>query len=92
MDELIAFYAARLEEKKPARVCGCLDANHWPPCTKSVADYHDRLWREIAAGRQLLTWYADAVYAIAAESYLNAIRALAAVDSDHPDYKESWRP
>lgn len=105
MDELIRFFKARLDEKEPAKVCGCLDANHWPPCTKSVTDWKNRAWREIAAGRQLLAWYADSVdaselfreklgtgthMAAAAESYLNAIRALAAIDSDHPDYNPAW--
>lgn len=105
MGDLIAFFTARLDEKEPAKICGCLDANHWPPCTKSVADSKDRAWREIAAGRQLLAWYADSVdasaafkemlgtgthMAVAAESYLNAILALAAIDSDHPDYDPAW--
>jgi hypothetical protein len=66
-----------------------------------------RMLREIEAGRKFLAWYADSVdaaelfraklgtgthMATAAESYLNAIRARAAVYSDHPDYDPLWAP
>lgn len=66
-----------------------------------------RALREIEAGRKLLAWYADSVdaaklfreklgtgthMATAAESYLNAIRAAAAVYRDHPDYDPLWAP
>lgn len=58
MDELIAFARARLDEEEPARICGCLDTNHWPPCTPQP--WADRKRREIAAWRAVLDAYTEA--------------------------------
>lgn len=66
-----------------------------------------RVLREIAAKRVVLEWYAESVeasalfreklgtgthMAVAAESYLNVMRADAAVHSDHPRYRAEWAP
>jgi hypothetical protein len=50
--ELTEFIAARLAEEEPAKVCGCLDTNHWPPC--SPQPWTDRIWRELAAKRLIV--------------------------------------
>lgn len=51
-DPITAFISARLAEEQPREVCGCYDANHWPPCT--AQPWADRKRREIAAYRRIL--------------------------------------
>jgi hypothetical protein len=52
MDEWVAFLKARLDEEEPPEICGCLDVNHWPPCTPQPAAERKR--REIKAMREIL--------------------------------------
>jgi len=99
MDELIAFYSARLDEAQPAEVCGCLDANHWPPCTDQ-SSWRDPILRDIAADRGLLAKYALAKGLLPGKYKLGYCEALEEVIrlrawrfSDHPDYQAAeWKP
>jgi hypothetical protein len=52
---------------------------------------HDpaRVLAEVAAKRALVEMDEDDRYS---DAYVVAIRALAAVYADHPDYDEAWRP
>lgn len=76
-------------------------------CSCGLAKRKARALREVEAKRMVLEWYAEAVeasalfreklgtgthMAVAAESYLNVIRADAAVHSDHPGYRAEWAP
>ena len=59
MDDLIAFFTARLDEGEPSDCCGCFDVNHVPACAPQP--WKDRERREIEADRWLLNLYADQV-------------------------------
>lgn len=89
-DDLIAFVSARLDEDEAT-------ARHEP----------ERLPREVAAKRAILTmdtdlWRIYRTYEAAgepgtmslgrAQAADRAVRYLAAVWNDHPDYREAWRP
>jgi hypothetical protein len=107
--DLTEFLTARLDEEEPAEVCGCLDANHWPPCVPQP--WKERERREIAAKRARLAMAtrasaeldrlqsdatsSDAERAVAVACAAVAIAAVnhdAAVYSDHPDYRDEWKP
>jgi hypothetical protein len=51
--------------------------------------YPRRVLAEVAAKRALVEMDEDDRYS---DAYVVAIRALAAVYADHPDYDEAWRP
>jgi hypothetical protein len=63
--DIAEFIAARLAEEEPPERCGCLDANHWPPCTPQP--WRDRIWREIAAKRAILAEHlpVESIYGVA---------------------------
>lgn len=70
-----------------------------PPGLGSVLpDWEERRWlAECKAKRQIVGLYlgveeAPAVHADAWTALKWAIRRLAAVYSDHPDYRDEWRP
>ena len=93
--DLAAFIAARLDEEKPADTCGCLDTNHWPSCVPQP--WADRKRREIAADRALIAEYERALAKAPGNTPLintliRLMRARAAVWSDHPDYRQEWKP
>jgi hypothetical protein len=95
--DLIAFITSRLDEEAAlaeAQVCGCLDANHWPPCTPQP--WKDRALREVAAKRVIVKHAAllvrvppNRAVALIAEDML---RHLAATWSDHDQYRPEWAP
>ena len=69
----------------PARVLAEVEAKRW-----LLAQYveHERMDRETfeAEGQ-----HARSLVSLRA-AYLDAVRALASVYTDHPDYREEWRP
>jgi hypothetical protein len=76
-----------------------------PAAVHSARHDPARALREVEAKRLVLKWYADSLdasglfreklgtgthMAVAAESYLNVMRVLAAAYSDNPDYRQEW--
>jgi hypothetical protein len=54
-----------------------------------------RLYEDTIATIEMLKshgWQSTSAHEVAAESYLNVIRAHAAAYADHPDYRDEWRP
>lgn len=83
------------------------EMEHWLDSKTTPPTGTDRVLRDIEAKRRVLAAYADCVdasgffreklgtgthMAAAAESYANFIRWDAAAWSDHPDYREEWKP
>jgi len=122
VDELIAFWKARLDEDEASAKAAAVDvkrfagrANWSAELAPIVIDAEDPDWaivdlspfvddeclarhiarhdparvlREVAAKREILAEY-EAAY----RTDLGvAIKALAAVDSGHPDYRQEWKP
>jgi hypothetical protein len=101
-DDLISFVRARLDEDEAA----ARDAAPFYADRDLVAEMveegfdaevpehaqrHDpaRALREVAAKRAILVMYADARWDLARE---DVVRELAAVWSDHADYRQEWAP
>ena len=96
MDDLAAFCAARLDEDE-GRAKGWAEPGgaHWPWL-------ETRVLREVAAGRAILAEYGriaesarrypNAANAAALIAMQTAVRHLVAVYSDHPDYRQEWKP
>jgi hypothetical protein len=93
---LVAFARARLAEEEPGDACGCLDANHVPPCTPQP--WKDRKRREISAIRAIADNYETCATAdrygpdpAPIDHFQDglewALRQLVTAWSDHPDYQ-----
>jgi hypothetical protein len=86
MDDDDVFLLARIDEDEHlARV-----AYH---ATMSQVDL-ERILRTCAARRAIVRLYREAKYKgdPDAAPYLVAVKTLAAIYDDHPDYKPDWRP
>ena len=103
--ELAAFFAARLDEGE-ANAPNLHDVISDKWCEGScICDYPARALREVAAGRAIIERYKHAAAAPPPnanftagqddgyrQACADAIRDLAAVWSDHPDYRQEWKP
>jgi hypothetical protein len=99
MDDLAAFYAARLDETQQLAEA-YLQRRHAEGTDRETWAYK-LLLREVEAGRKLLARYievqswsyppADGDDAIRDELDL-ILRIKAAVYDSHPDYDEAWKP
>lgn len=91
MDELIAFYRARLEEEGCIVRAAFIDSSR-PP----------RELRDVEADRKLIAAYEQAAENAKHPDYEgaweygsgleDAVKIRAERFSDHPDYQESWKP
>lgn len=81
---IVEFITARLDEREPGEVCGCLDANHWPSCTPQPTT--DWIRRDIEAKRAIMKLYEEHGGLL-----WHAVAAIAAIDRDHPDFSPDWR-
>ena len=99
--DLTEFYAARLDEREALarRVQAVLDAgwNYFDEVPTELID-PARVLREAGAGRAIVEIHrpgfdpGDAHDADLRSIPCDTIRHLAAVYSDHPDYREEWSP
>lgn len=99
MDELFAFLAARYDEAERdyqsvhLSDCGCVLDRSAGSCD---CGYPDRVLRDVAAKRAILDWlgHQDRVYGdySVIETLELVVRHLGAEFSDHPDYREEWKP
>lgn len=92
MDDLIAFLNARLDEDEAEAKAAANALNRHIECDPDNAAHiarHDpaRVLREVAAKRAIVERYAKAPDWAGGED----VRLLAAVWSDHPDYRQEWR-
>ena len=94
MDDLIAFLAARLDERE-----------HFAKIGRLAQKHRERLLREVEADRALLANFAEicqlddddtpqerAVRMAVSEVMRMLILDRARVYSDHPDYRPEWKP
>jgi hypothetical protein len=92
-DELAAFLAARLDDKADdawdRHEGSCATAG--PISFPCDCGYPARVLREVEAGRKILAAY-EADDGPSLSGLYHAVAALAAVDSDHPGYREDFRP
>lgn len=92
------FLAARLAEDKAEAypdACGCFDANHVPSCVPTP--WLDRPRRELEARERLLADHPAAAHRCDWGEHRGGDfgpcltqRIVAAVYSDHPDYRQEW--
>jgi hypothetical protein len=86
-DDLVAFLSARLDEDASGapgvHLSRCATT---PPYHSCDCGYPARVLREVEAGRKILalTFQYDLM--------IDLLGAVAAVYSDHPDYRAEWAP
>lgn len=104
-DDLIAFLRARLDDEQ--REAEPLAAQHGEPGTDLLSGDERanvanavRVLRQVEAHRQIIDLAVRAAglslrdpetYGPTASAYSRAVREIAAIYSDHPDFREEWR-
>jgi hypothetical protein len=86
MDDVDVFLLARIEEDEHLARVGY-------HTTMSQLGL-ERILRTCAARRAIVRLYREAAYRGSpdADPYLVAVKTLAAIYNEHPDYKPDWRP
>lgn len=103
MDELLAFFKARLDERarKLGRDVARFEPSSGSPRDQWITELIEQAQRDIDADRRLvalnreaLAWYAKHEESPVGElqGFLTAIKLRASVYDQHPDYSEEWRP
>lgn len=90
-EDLIAFVRARLDEREAeARETADLDSDFWAGVRGDGTFFamHDPAWvlRDVEAKRKIVDAYERAPDWSGRED----VRWIAAIDADHPDYKQEW--
>jgi hypothetical protein len=94
VEDLIAFLNARLNEDEGGANWYAERMTHTlePVLTWANVPLHTRMLREVEAKRRLVEVADTANLADDSAAWLGILKALAAVYSDHPDYRAEWRP
>jgi hypothetical protein len=95
MDDLTAFINARLDEDEAAAKKAIeLGAGVWSLAPHFHTARHSpaRVLREVAAKRAILRLYDNPKASAHVSGLVLAMVHIAAVWSDHPDYRAEWRP
>ena len=100
MNDLVAFLRARLDTDEANAQWWIAEAPHQGPQVLAAQTGFDgeRMLREVAAGRAIVAEYVavrklQGLTDTPEDGYRDwVLRQLAAVYSDHPDYRQEWKP